>query len=99
MVNLGERMKLIEVIENIDKFDESYTIYAITPWHENSECIVEYESDDGSLPDAAKSQQMDYLLEVFLVKEFLDGWIKDLSKPHSSKDICRRLVEYAINDA
>lgn len=92
-------MKLIDVIVNIDSFDESHTIYSVAPWHENSPCVVEYEPDDGSLPDAAKSQQMEYFLEVFLVKEFIEGWTQSLAKPPSDKEICQRVVEYVVNDA
>ncbi|RUO72626.1 hypothetical protein CWI80_08755 [Pseudidiomarina sediminum] len=92
-------MKLINVITDRSSLDESYTIYATTPWTKNSECVVEYEPDDGALPDAAKINGMKYFIEVFLLNEFVEGWLANSNVKPSDEEICQRVIYYAQNDA
>ncbi len=40
-----------------------------------------------------------YLLEVFIVKEFLEGWLENLAPRPTDREIAKRVFEYAINDA
>jgi hypothetical protein len=40
---MGRKMKLIELIRNLDAPDEQSTIYASQPWSDTSEAIAAYE--------------------------------------------------------
>jgi len=92
-------MKLWEVIDAIDSFDEEHTIYAETPWTENSESIVAEEPVEGGLPIEAKRMGMEYFLEIFHAKDFLEGLQSNSPCVLGTKDKCDRLIRYAINDA
>ena len=95
---MGKKMKLIKVINRLDDFDEESTIYLSRPWGLSSLATVEYEPEDGSLPHEAGQLGLVYFLEIFIAKEFLEGWLSN-SKQKSDDDICRRLIDYAKNDA
>ncbi|MGF1767345.1 hypothetical protein L4D06_08155 [Enterovibrio makurazakiensis] len=81
-------MTLSDVIKNIASIDADMTIYAKTPWLEDSPAFVDYEPDDGSVPDGAEN--MEYFLEVFIVNQLLED-IGNID--------CQRIIDYAINDA
>ncbi|MBI3771673.1 MAG: hypothetical protein HY272_03120 [Gammaproteobacteria bacterium] len=92
-------MTLLDAIKVLDKLDENLTIYAQAPWELSSNVSIELEPDDGSLPMSADENSHVYFLEVFIAKEFVDGWISSLGKRPSDEEICKRLISYAINDA
>lgn len=92
-------MRLIDVINSLDIFEEDKTIYAVEPWNTDSKAIVAIEQDDGSLPGEVRSMGMSYFLEVFLAKEFLEGWIASQAHQVTIEEKCARLISYAINDA
>lgn len=91
-------MKLIDVVKDIKKFDDEFTIYAKEPWTTESPAAVEYEPDEGQ-PDAVKNNNMTYFLEVDLSIEFLEGWTQHLKKEPTLQEKCQRLIDYAINDS
>ncbi len=69
-------MKLIDVLNQIDKIDDSMVIFISKndPLDENTEAILLSEDllpSNGKPPDSMK-----YILEVFLVKEVLEVWQK-----------------------
>lgn len=92
-------MKLINVIIDRSSLDESHTVYATAPWTKDSECMIEYEPDDGGLPEAVKVRGMKYFLEVFLLNEFVDGWLANVDVIPSDEELCQRVIYYAQNDA
>ena len=92
-------MTLLEAIQNLGQLDEDFTIYASTPWSVNSVVTVEYEPEDGSTPSEASKLGLDYFLEVFIAKEFIEGWLSNLNFKPSDEDICKRIIDYAENDA
>ena len=94
-----ERMKLADAVRDIDTFDKEQTIYAAKPWTMDSAAIVAKEPDDGGLPPQAKEQQMAYFLEVFIANDFLNDWVPTLPQSATLEQKCRRIIEYAINDA
>ncbi|RCW63252.1 hypothetical protein DET61_11919 [Marinobacter nauticus] len=96
---MGKRMKLIDVVKNIDNYDDEMTIYAARPWSATSEAVVEYETSDGKPPETANKLELGYFLEVFLVKEFIEGWNENNSVHIDHESVCKRVIEYAINDA
>ncbi|MDX5630936.1 MULTISPECIES: hypothetical protein [unclassified Brenneria] len=92
-------MTLNDIINQIDSFDDDDTIYVVQPWKPDSKAVVATEPNDGGLPDEAVKVNADYFLEIFLTKEFLEGWLSNLDQEPSSKDQCLRLIQYAENDA
>jgi hypothetical protein len=96
---MGPTMKLIEAIRDLDDFNPESTIYASQPWTENSETIMAHEPDSGGLPAEAERLGLRYFLEVFVAREFVEGWIANLDVPPSPHEKCARLIEYAVTDA
>jgi len=92
-------MKLIDVIRQISALDESSTIYAAEPWNPSSEAIVAPEPETGGLPVEAQSLGLKYFLEVFIARDFLEGWLENENSEPTDIQKCKRLIEYAINDA
>jgi hypothetical protein len=92
-------MKLIEAIRNLDALDEESTIYASEPWTENSEAIVARESESGGLPNDAEKLGLKYFLEVFIARDFLEGWMSNLDAQPTLQQKCARLIKYAVTDA
>lgn len=92
-------MTLLQVVGNLDSFDEDSTIYAAEPWTNRSQAIVAAEADGGDLPDEARQLGLKYFLEVFIAREFLEGWISTLDTKATVDGMTARLIEYASKDA
>ena len=92
-------MKLIEAIEELDSFAEDNTIYAAEPWSAESQAVVDTEPPSGGLPEKAQELGLKYFLEVFLAREFLEGWVANLQAEPSLREKCERLIQYAVTDA
>jgi hypothetical protein len=97
--NLGPIMKLIEAIRELESLDEGNTIYAEVPWTSNSEVITASEPEAGGLPLEAQKLGLRYFLEVFVAREFLEGWLSNLDAQPTLQQKCERLISYAMNDA
>lgn len=100
---MGQIVKLIELVERLAELDGEDTIYAREPWTEDSDAMVAREDPDRKpfgIPLEAAEAGMQYFLEVFIARdEVLEGWIASLDEKPTLAAICRRLIEYAINDA
>ena len=92
-------MTLHEAIRDLDSLDGESTIYAAAPWTADSQAIVTPEPDAGGLPTKVRKLGLKYFLEVFIVREFLQGWIHNLDAPPSTQEKVGRVIQYAINDA
>ena len=92
-------MKLIDVVENIDKFSDELIIFQKDRNNYNSDIIlaIPEEGDEGIKNEGGIKYF--YLLEVFLAKEFIKDWLKSLDYLPSSNETAERLYLYAINDA
>jgi hypothetical protein len=92
-------MTLLEIIERLDSFDSSLTIYAdpgADPTKPTSTAVLAYEPEDGSIPEEA--QAMTYFLEVYLAKEIVEDF--EQANPNASTlNKCQRVIHYAIYDA
>jgi RHS repeat-associated protein len=99
LFNLGAMMKLIEAIRSLDALDEESTMYAAEPWTENSEAIVAREPESGGLPADAEKLGPKYFLEVFIARDFLEGWMSNLDAQPTLQQKRARLIKYAITDA
>ncbi|WP_426767423.1 hypothetical protein [Erwinia aphidicola] len=95
----GNKLKLIDVIDQLESFDDESTIYVEQPWSPDSLALVAAELEDGGIPDEAAKINAEYFLEVFLANEFLEGWLSSFNQAPSVKDQCLRLIEYAEHDA
>ncbi len=96
---MGPVMKLIEAVRELDSFDSEATIYAATPWTESSDAIVAAEPAAGGLPAEAEKLGLKYFLEVFVARDFLDGWGANLGATAAVQQKCARLIQYALKDA
>ncbi|WP_437312751.1 hypothetical protein [Sorangium sp. So ce385] len=91
--------KLIDVVANIFTYDNNTTIYASKPWTCNSNTILAQEPAEGGRPAEAELCGAEYLIEVFIAKEFLEDWLAQEGRPISTQEQCERLIHYAIYDA
>jgi hypothetical protein len=92
-------MKLVEFIENLESVDEDLIIFQENKEDYNSDIILAFgeEGDDGIKIENGK--KYNYLIEVFLAKEFVEDWLGSLDYLPNKNEIAKRLFEYAINDA
>lgn len=86
--------RLSDIIERIAEFDDELTVYVAPEWTPKSAALVAREPDAGGLPAEASSRQLKYFLEVFVIKEVLDG-LETLDNEARTA----RLIAYAMNDA
>jgi hypothetical protein len=99
LFDMGETMTLIEVIRDLKSFDNEGIICATKPWTDNSAAIVVVEPGARTLPAEAARLGMEYFLDIFVAREFLEGWGKSLGANPSLQEQCARLIQYAVNDA
>ena len=92
-------MTLIEVIRDLESFDNEGIICLTKPWTENSKAIVVVETEARQLPAEAAMLGMEYFLDVFVAREFLEDWTANLDARPTLQEKCARLIQYAINDA
>ena len=92
-------MKLIELIRNLDALDERSTIYASQPLSDTSEAIADYEPEAGGIPAEAKRLGLKYFLEVFIARDFIEGWAAKCDTQPTLQQKCAKLIPYAVNDA
>ena len=95
----GNNMTLLEIIGDLESFDNEGIICARKPWTENSEAIVIVEPQARRLPAEAERLGMDYFLDVFIVREFLEDWTANLDAEPTLQQKCSRIIKYAITDA
>jgi len=96
-------MTIADVLRDLDAVDEMSTIYAAEPWTAGSQVLIEPEPPEevDSVPMVVQhlGLKYTYFLEVFVAREFLDGWIGNLATEPTLEDKCERLIRYAITDA
>ncbi|HTC95499.1 MAG TPA: hypothetical protein VK699_18785 [Terriglobales bacterium] len=92
-------MTLLEAIRDLGSFEEGSTIYAAEPWTAESQAIIAPEPDTGGLPTEAQTLGLKYFLEVFIARDFLEGWVGGLDAEPTQQEKCARLIQYATTDA
>jgi len=90
-------MNLVELIAQIERFDDDLTIYARSPWQPESEALCAHEQAGSLVPTDLASSGFSYFLEVFIAREFLEDL--STSGEFSNQKQCERLIQYAVNDA
>ena len=78
-------MTLVEAVAALDSLDEESTIYASRPWGSDSDVIVAHEPDSGGLPLDAQRLGLTYFLEVFIARQFLEGWMANVRQSRRCK--------------
>ncbi len=96
---MGPTMKLIEAVRDLESLNAGDTIYAARPWTQNSEVIIAAEPETGGLPPEAQKLGLIYFIEVFVAREFLEGWLSNLDVQATLQEKSERLIKYAIDDA
>jgi len=84
---------LLQITRRLQDLDPAQTIYAVEPWSPTAPAAVAEEPDDGSVPVATESLRYRYFLEVSIAKEVIGGF------QGTPKEVCQRLIHYAVNDA
>ena len=93
-------MTLLDIVAQLNDFDETQTIYAREPWNEGSEAVVAPEDESGTLvPPRLQANGFSYFIEVFIAKDFLHDWRESTSSTPSDREACARLIQYARYDA
>lgn len=92
-------MLLIDAVRDMDSLDDEWTIYAAEPWTASSNAIVAPEPEAGGLPPEAQTLGLKYFLEVFVAREFLEGWKSNMASAPPLELQCARLIQYATTDA
>ena len=92
-------MTLLDVVRDLDSFDNEGIICATKPWTENSHAIVVVEPQARRLPAEAEKLGMDYFLDVFIGRELLEDWTANLDAEPTLQQKCARIIKYAITDA
>src|SRR5437868_4877609 len=70
------RLKLIDIVDLAYTFDDQATIYAKKEWDGQSDAVVDFEPDDGSLPISARSIGATYFLEVSILLDVIEFYNK-----------------------
>ena len=92
-------MKLKEVIEKIEDFDEDSLIFMENLNDINSDILIAHaEENDGGIKEIYGKKYF-YLLEIFLIKEFIQDYLLSINHKPSIYEITERVYNYSINDA
>ena len=92
-------MTLNDIVRSLPRLEEDLTIYAQSPWSTSSPAVTAVEPEAGGLPDVAQRQSLDYFIEVFIAREFLQDWVESIGRIATTEEQCERLIQYAENDA
>lgn len=92
-------MTLLKITQALEVFSDEGTIYAATPWREDSKALVLDEPELGEVPSEAEKLGLTYFLEVSIARDFLEEWATSLDGSPMPQEKCFRLIQYAINDA
>ncbi|WP_395646992.1 hypothetical protein [Terricaulis sp.] len=87
-------MKLSEIVQRLDAFDDDATIIAAKPWASSSRAQV-IEPPESGLATEMERDGMVYFLEIAIAREFKEDWPSE----QGEAAFCERLIQYAINDA
>jgi hypothetical protein len=93
-------MNLVDLVQNIDNIDEEQIIFIQNMNDDNSDVVLGTEEEAGSNGlIVADGKTYNYLIEVFLAKDFITDWLESLDYVPSNDEIAKRLFQYAINDS
>lgn len=99
VLDMGQIMRLGDMLDRLSEFDSEDTVYASEPWTEDSDAMVAREPDQGGAPPEASGAGMKYFLEVNIAQEFKEYWLASLEEEPTLSVTRQRLIDYAVNDA
>ena len=88
-------MTLLEAVRDLNTFDEVDTIYAAKPWIADSPVIITRQPEEGGPPAEVAAMGLDRFLQVYVARDFLDEWTRELGAVPSNRDQVARLIRYA----
>ena len=91
-------MTLLEAARDLFLLDEDGVICAAKPFTQLSQAIVVPVPISGKISEIEK-QGLKYFLEVSLAREFMEGWLANVSNNPTIQEQCARLIRYAEFDA
>jgi len=92
-------INLIDLIRRINNIDEDLAIFLKNIDNYKFDLILAYPEDGDNGIKIENGNKYYYLLEVFLVQEFISDWVANLDHSPSQEEIAKRLYAYGINDA
>jgi hypothetical protein len=93
-------MKLIELLQQSDGWDDDATIYVARPWSCDAQAILVSLSSDTAAPVERDGTSYEYFLEAFIAREFSEDYSASAEGAiESTLARCERLIAYAENDA
>jgi hypothetical protein len=92
-------MKLVDLVKDLENIEEDTIIFLEDKGNYNSDILLSYEEEGDEGVKENDGKKYYYLIEVFLIKEFMEDWAASLGYKPSIDDKAKRLYEYAINDA
>ena len=95
-------MTLAELIQQLRSLNDELTIYAeASPqWQPASKAVARLNLDNTTQPINVDGVQLEYLLEVFLAKEVIEGWSEwHGGQTPSVEQMCEAVIYYATYDA
>ena len=93
-------MKLIELLQQSDDWDDEATIYVARPWSCDAKAILVNPAPDTTAPIGQDGTLYDYFLETFIAREVRENYAaSDDGRFASLERQCERIVSYAENDA
>jgi hypothetical protein len=92
-------MKLVDIIKDINNLDEELIIFQASKEDFTSDILLLHKEEGDNGVKEKEGIAYHYLLEVFIVKEFIEDWKNSLNEKPSELEIAKRLFEYGINDA
>ncbi|HYY69610.1 MAG TPA: hypothetical protein VE734_07750 [Terriglobales bacterium] len=86
-------MTLLEAIRNLDSLDKGNSIHTAEQWRPDSPVVVvAREPAPGGLPAEAEKLGLKYFLELFIAREFLQGWTQGRGTEASPQEQVARLI-------
>jgi hypothetical protein len=87
------------VVAVLETYDADLTVYAVEPWTCDAVAVVAREPGQGGVPAEAAAVSARYFIEVFIAREFLEGWCDAAGRATTARERCERLITYAVTDA
>lgn len=89
-------MKLLDIIRQLNDFDDTSVIYARPKWSPSTQAVVAREPDDGTTPPAAAG--MTFMLSIRQAKQVVRQRRRGRPDLYTPETLCEAIVYFAIYD-
>ena len=91
-------MRLIELLRHVSDWnDDDTTIYLSLPWLSEAKAILVTPAPEDTAPVVRDGISYQYFMETFIAREFVEDYA--LSDAATEEEQCKRLIQYAQDDA